>query len=508
MALINLRSLGVTLVAPLFSNLNLSIDAGDRLGLVAANGCGKSTLLRTIAGTFEPTTGDVTRARGLTIGHVEQDIPAGLAALTFREAVLAALPAEQAETESWRVDVALEEFDVPEELRERQLAALSGGWQRLAMLARVWVREPDVLLLDEPTNHLDLDRIARLEDWLNALPRDMPVVVASHDRAFLDAVTNRTLFLRPEASPVFSLPYSRARAALNEIDASEERRFEKDMKTAQQLRRQAAKLNNIGINSGSDLLTVKTRQLKERAERIEESARPAHQERSAGAIRLANSGTHARVLITLDDAAVTTPDGTLLFRTGRLWLRQGDRIVLLGRNGVGKTRLVDMVRRAIIEPEAADRAVRATPSLVLGYGDQGLSDLPDGDTPLNIITRRFSLGEQRARSLLAGAGIAVEMQSGPIGKLSGGQKARLGMLALRLAAPNFYLLDEPTNHLDIEGQEALEAELMRHETSCLLVSHDRSFVRAVANRFWLIDKRKLVEVEGAEDFFAEVAAGR
>ncbi len=508
MALINLRSLGVTLVAPLFSNLNLSIDAGDRLGLVAANGRGKSTLLRTIAGTFEPTTGDVTRTRGLTIGHVEQDIPAGLVALTFREAVLAALPAEQAETESWRVDVALEEFDVPEELRERQLAALSGGWQRLAMLARVWVREPDVLLLDEPTNHLDLDRIARLEDWLNALPRDMPVVVASHDRAFLDAVTNRTLFLRPEASPVFSLPYSRARAALDEIDASEERRFEKDMKTVQQLRRQAAKLNNIGINSGSDLLTVKTRQLKERAERIEESARPAHQERSAGAIRLANSGTHARVLITLDDAAVTTPDGTLLFRTGRLWLGQGDRIVLLGRNGVGKTRLVDMVRRAVMEPDAADRAVRATPSLVLGYGDQGLSDLPDGDTPLNIITRRFSLGEQRARSLLAGAGIAVEMQSGPIGKLSGGQKARLGMLALRLAAPNFYLLDEPTNHLDIEGQEALEVELMRHETSCLLVSHDRSFVRAVANRFWLIDKRKLVEVEGAEDFFVEVAAGR
>lgn len=506
MALINLRSLGVTLVAPLFSNLNLSIDTGDRLGLVAANGRGKSTLLRTIAGSFEPSTGEVTRTRGLTIGHVEQDIPAGIATLTFREAVLAALPAEQAETEAWRVDVVLEELDVPEELRDRRLSALSGGWQRLAMLARIWVREPDALLLDEPTNHLDLDRIARLEDWLNALPRDVPVIVASHDRAFLDAVTNRTLFLRPDASPVFSLPYSRARSALDEIDASEERRFEKDMKTAQQLRRQAAKLNNIGINSGSDLLTVKTRQLKERAGRIEEAARPAHQERSAGTIRLANSGTHAKVLVTLDDAAVTTPDGTLLFRTGKLWIRQGDRVVLLGRNGVGKTRLVEMVRRAIAEPEAADRALRATPSLVLGYGDQGLSDLADDDTPLGLITRRFSLGEQRVRGLLAGAGIAVEMQSGPIGKLSGGQKARLGMLALRLAAPNFYLLDEPTNHLDIEGQEALEAELMRHEASCLLVSHDRSFVRAVGNRFWLIEKRKLVEVDGPEAFFAEVAA--
>src|SRR5439155_2168779 len=129
-----------------------------------------------------------------------------------------------------------------------------------AMLARVLVTEPDVLLLDEPTNHLDLVRIGRLENWLNALPRDMPVVISSHDRAFLDATTNRTLFLRPERSQVFSLPYSRARAALSEVDASDERRYQRDIKAAWQLRQHAAKLNNIGINSGSDLLLSKTRQ--------------------------------------------------------------------------------------------------------------------------------------------------------------------------------------------------------------------------------------------------------
>jgi ATPase subunit of ABC transporter with duplicated ATPase domains len=502
MALINLRSLGATLRAPLFSNLNLAIESGDRLGIVAANGRGKSTLLRAIAGLFEPTSGEITRARGLTVGFVEQDVPAELGELTFRGVIHGALTAEQAESEGWRVDVVLEELDVPEALRERAMSALSGGWQRIAMLARVWVREPDVLLLDEPTNHLDLARIARVEDWLNALPRDMPVIISSHDRAFLDAVTNRTLFLRAEASQVFSLPYSRARAALDEIDASEEWRFQKEMKTAQQLRRQAAKLNNIGINSGSDLLTVKTKQLRERAERIEDATRPAHQERSAGAIRLANRGTHAKVLVTLDDADVTTPVGAPLFRTGRLWIRQGDRVVLLGRNGAGKTRLLNMVRQAIVEPDAADRGVKATPSLVLGYGDQGLSDLPDDDTPLALITRRFDLAEQRVRSLLAGAGMSIEMQSSRIGRLSGGQKARLGMLALRLTQPNFYVLDEPTNHLDIEGQEALEAELMRNEASCLLVSHDRSFVRAVGTRFWLIEKTRIVEVDGPEAFFA------
>src|SRR5579859_6289647 len=251
MALINLRSLGATLRSPLFSNINLAIAAGDRLGIVAANGRGKSTLLRCIAGVFEPTSGEVTRARGLRIGHVEQDVAADLAALTFHEAVRRALPAAEAARESWRVDVVLESLQVPQELRERALSALSGGWQRLAMLARVWVTEPGVLLLDEPTNHLDLAKMNQLEHWLNDLARDVPVIIASHDRAFLDAVTNRTLFLRPDASHVFALPYARARAALDEIDASEARRYRKDMKTAEQLRRQAAKLNNIGINSGS-----------------------------------------------------------------------------------------------------------------------------------------------------------------------------------------------------------------------------------------------------------------
>jgi ATPase subunit of ABC transporter with duplicated ATPase domains len=505
MTLINIRNLGITLGNPLFAKLNLTIGAGDRIGLVAANGRGKSTLLRCLAGTLEATEGDVTRSRGLTIGHVEQDVPPVLLALPFHEAVLQALPEDQQLNESWRVDMVMEALDVPDAMRERPVGQLSGGWQRLAMLARVSVTEPDLLMPDEPTNHLDLGKIARLEDWLNALPRDMPVIISSHDRAFLDATTNRTLFLRPEQSAIFALPYSPARAALDESDASDERRYQRDLKTAQQLRQQAAKLNNIGINSGSDLLVVKTKQLKQRADKLEDAAKPAHLERSSGAIRLANRGTHAKVLLTLDDAAVTTPDGTLLARTGKQFICQGDRIVLLGANGVGKSRLVAMLRRAVLEADGAVEGIKATPSLVLGYGDQALAELVDAETPMRMIIRRFDVGDARARSLLAGAGMTIEMQGKPIGRLSGGQKARLGMLALRLANPNFYLLDEPTNHLDIEGQEALESELMAQQASCLLVSHDRRFIRNVGNRFWLIEKRKLVEVESPEAFFAAAA---
>ncbi|MCV3206997.1 ATP-binding cassette domain-containing protein [Mesorhizobium sp. YC-39] len=504
MALISLKSLGVTMSAPLFSNLDLTIGAGDRLGIVAANGRGKSTLLKCLTGEMEPTSGDITRTRGLRIGHVEQSVPPALLDHSFHQVVADALPPEQAESELWRVDVVLDSLDVPEPMHARSIRALSGGWQRLALIARVWVTDPDVLLLDEPTNHLDLAKISQLETWLNALPREVPVVIASHDRAFLDATTNRTLFLRPEQSPAFALPYSRARQALDEADASAERKFQRDMKVAQQLRRQAAKLNNIGINSGSDLLTVKTKQLNQRAERLEDAAAPAHREKSAGAIRLANRGTHAKVLITLDDAAVETPDGTLLFRTGKRHICQGDRIVLLGRNGVGKSRFVTLIRNAIAEPETA-QSVKVTPSTVLGYSDQALSGMSSDDTPLAMVSRKFDVGEQRVRSLLAGAGIVIEMQEKKIGALSGGQKARLMMLALRLANPNFYLLDEPTNHLDIDGQEALEAELLAHQASCVLASHDRSFIRAIGNRFWLIGKRRLTEVDSPEDFFRSVA---
>jgi len=506
MTLITLRNLGVMLGAPLFSELNLVVNAGDRIGLVAANGRGKTTLLRCIAGAIEASEGEITRARGLTVGYVEQNVPEALMDRPLHAAVLETLSAEVQQSEGWRVDVALEQLEVPEALREMPLKHLSGGWQRFAMLARVLVTEADVLLLDEPTNHLDLARISQLESWLNALPREMPVIIASHDRAFLDATTNRTLFLRPEQSQMFSLPYTPARAALREADVSDARRYQRDLKTAQQLRQQAMKLNNIGINSGSDLLLSKTRQLKARAEKLEDAAKSAHLERSAGTIRLANRGTHAKVLLTLDDAAVETPDGRLLFRTGKQFICKGDRIVLLGPNGSGKTRLLTMLRAAIDNPDVAQAGIKATQSLVLGYCDQALAGLDDTETPMRAIVRRFDVGDQRARTLLAGAGLAIEKQGRPIAQLSGGQKARLGMLVLRLTQPNVYLLDEPTNHLDIEGQEALEDELMDHQASCLLVSHDRNFVRNIGNRFWLIERKKLKELEGPEGFFASAGA--
>ncbi|WP_353181332.1 ABC-F family ATP-binding cassette domain-containing protein [Bosea sp. (in: a-proteobacteria)] len=504
MSLIAVKDLSLIRAETLFAGLDLSIARGDRLGLVAANGRGKSSLLRILAGEEEATGGTLTRSRGLVTAFAPQDPPARLLTMSFHAAVRDALDAEAAETESWRVDVLLDDLAIDETLRGRSVGELSGGWQRSMLLARAAVIEPDLLLLDEPTNHLDLARIGVLERFLAALPRDCAVVAASHDRAFLDDVSSRTLFLRPAESADFALPYSRALQALDERDAARGRQFDNEMRKVRALRQQAAKLKNIGINSGSDLLVVKTKQLSERADRLEESARPAHQERSAGAIRLANSGSHARALVAIKDTAITTPDGRPLFRTGQLWIEKGDRIALLGANGTGKTRFVARLRAAL---GGDDAEIRGAGSLKLGHSDQSLSQLDAWASPWDAVKRSSEAGDQLARTLLAGAGIASEAQAAPISRLSGGLKARLAMLLLRLAQPNFYLLDEPTNHLDIEGQDRLEHELIEHEPACLLVSHDRAFVRAVATRIWVIEGRKLAEVGDPDPVFDRLMAG-
>ncbi|MFZ1347011.1 MAG: ATP-binding cassette domain-containing protein, partial [Tabrizicola sp.] len=344
MSLASLKDLSLTRATVLFKDLTLSIAKGDRIGLVAANGKGKSSLLRIMAGLEEATTGTLTTARGLVAAFAPQDPPAQLLPLTLYDAVRNALAPETAETESWRVDILLDDLAVDQATRHRQVRDLSGGWQRTMLLARAAVIDPDLLLLDEPTNHLDLSRIGVLQRFVASLPRDCAVIAASHDRAFLDDSSTRTLFLRTETSEDFPLPYSRALAALHERDTARGRQFENDMRKVRLLRQQAAKLKNIGINSGSDLLVVKTKQLSDRADRLEDSARPLVTERSAGSIRLTNSGTHAKALVTIRDMAVTTPDQRVLFRSGQFWIENGDRVALLGANGTGKTRLVARIR--------------------------------------------------------------------------------------------------------------------------------------------------------------------
>src|SRR3954454_4077802 len=156
---ITLRDVVVLSPHALFQNLSLIIGDGDRIGLIAGNGGGKTTLLRCLAGIAEPSSGTIVRSRGMSIGYVEQDVPTNLLNLSLAEAIRRALPAAERESNQWRVDVILDEFAAAPDLHTRLLRELSGGWQRLALIARAWIGEPDMLLLDEPTNHLDLSKI-------------------------------------------------------------------------------------------------------------------------------------------------------------------------------------------------------------------------------------------------------------------------------------------------------------------------------------------------------------
>jgi ATPase subunit of ABC transporter with duplicated ATPase domains len=227
-----------------------------------------------------------------------------------------------------------------------------------------------------------------------------------------------------------------------------------------------------------------------------------HKERP-GEIRLGNRGTHARVLVALETVTVEAPDGRRLFAIPKLEVAQGDRIVVLGRNGAGKSQLVQLLHRAMLAPDGLP-GIRVSPSLALGYVDQDMRQLPDKATAHDFILSRFRLGDQRSRAVLAEAGFSIERQGLPIAKLSPGQKARLGLLALRLSEPNFYLMDEPTNHVDIPGREQLEAEILDAQATCIVVSHDRSFVKAIGTRFLLIDKGRLREIDGPDEFYESV----
>jgi ATPase subunit of ABC transporter with duplicated ATPase domains len=493
MSLLYIRNLGVISPRVLFQNLDLAIHDKDRIGLIAGNGAGKTTLLRCLAGQAEPGAGEITRRRGLRVGFVEQDVPAHLLDLTLHEAVRRALPVAEREIGGWKTGMVLDLLETPAALRDRKLSELSGGWQRLALIARVWVADPDVLLLDEPTNHLDLQRLAVLENWINHATEGVAMVIASHDRAFLDHCTNRTLFLRSDDCRDYAHPFSRARDLLAADDAAREMKLLRDVREAERLRRNAGRLRNVGVNSGSDLLLKKSKQLTGRAEAIEQTLRPLVKTRS-GDIRLTNRGTHAKVLVSLHNVPVTTPVGEVLFHTGVLKIFQHDRIVVTGANGVGKSQFVRLLHRAMVGGEAL-AGVSVSPTVVVGYLDQQMSQLPSEPTPLGFLTDRFRVGDQRCLSLLAGAGFDIDTQRRPIAALSSGQRARLGLLALRLEQPNFYLLDEPTNHVDIAGQERLEAEILAHEATCVLVSHDRFFVRAIGTRFLHVEGKRIREVE-------------
>ena len=484
-----------------FGGVSFLLDDA-RTALVGENGAGKSTLLKCLAGGLELNGGKVIRSRGLRVGSVPQDVPDGLAQRLVRDVLGNSLTKVGHDGEDWRLDVLVDEIGVQPDILDKPFGALSGGWQRLMLIAAAArLEEPDILILDEPTNHLDLANINTLERWLT-VDFAVPMLVVSHDRAFLDRATERTLFLRRDGMHAFKSRFSVAREELLRRDAEAAHRAHLEDKEIRRLEMAAQRYKVWAVKNPD--LNKRKNAIESRIERIEKARTPTYTARERR-LELSDGDIDARVALRVIGLDVKAPDATRnLFAIDRLVVGAGDKIALLGANGAGKSTLLSALAKAF-DPKREHydslSPVRFNPACRLVYFDQTMRDLPVDQAILDYVTEADGVGEREAVRALASAGFAFARIGEPIGVLSHGERARLVFLKMKLLRPNFYLLDEPTNHLDIEGQEDLEAQLESKDVSCLFVSHDRFFTRSVATRYLEIGKGRLVEVDDPESFF-------
>jgi len=484
-----------------FENVSFLLDDA-RTALVGENGAGKSTLLKCLRGELELNRGQIVRSRGLRLGYVPQELPPHLIDLPVREVLDGVLARLGSIGEDWKVDILLDEIGVSPETAEQPFGALSGGWQRLLLIAAAArLEEPDILILDEPTNHLDLANINVLERWLTEETR-LPMLIVSHDREFLDRVTTRTLFLRSDGTHAFKTPFVQAREELLRRDAAAATRRKLEDKEIKRLEAVAARYKVWGVKNSDFHKKQKTTE--KRIARIQDTRAQVYASRERR-LELNDGEIEAKIALRLHDLKVTTPDGArTLVTIDRLAVGAGERIALLGVNGAGKSMLLSALARAYDPARVhydGQAAIRFNPACRLVYFDQRMQQLPPDSSPLEYLVQTKGATDAQAIGLLAKAGFEYKRIRDPILELSHGERSRLMFLRMKLVTPNFYLLDEPTNHLDIEGQEDLEAQLEETEVSCVFVSHDRYFTRSAATRFLEIRRGRLVEVEGPDEFF-------
>jgi len=475
----------------LFNGLDLAISSKDRLGLVGYNGCGKSTLLNLLAGALTADHGHISRSRGLKLARVEQFLPDSLLPLSLREVLASQVEPD----EGWRADVELSRLGFSEDQMVQSIDSLSGGQLNRLMLARALISEPQLILLDEPTNHLDLATLALFEQVLAAFSGALLIV--SHDRAFLDQLCPTTLVMRDQKLHRFELGYSAAREELARMDvAAAARRSAQDKKIAQ-VRASAKRLAEWGSVYDNESLARRAKSMFKRVERMEDEVTfvsdgsPLDLELSVGASK-------GKRMLTLEDLEIQVP-GKRLFAVDECFMRPGERIALLGHNGVGKTTLIKAILEQITlldntdsQPGLLSDSIRVSPQAKLGYYDQELASFTDkagADNPpkpsqslFEFVGRDIKRDDQAIVSALVAAGFEFEAHTTPVSQLSGGER-------------------------DIEGREQLERQLLASDAAVLFTSHDREFVRAIAQRFWIIEQGKLLEEVSADQFFARAAEG-
>lgn len=487
---------------PLLADITFTLKKGDRLGLIGHNGCGKSTLLKLLDGTISPNSGSVTRAHHCLLARVEQHLPEDLQTLTLLEAVMARLNEAQQHTDGWRAQALLASMGFDESAWQLTAGTLSGGQHTRLLLARALITDPDLLLLDEPSNHLDLPTLLWLEQFL----RDWngSFVLVSHDQHLLDNVTNGTWILRDHTLSFFQLPCSAAREALVERDKTDAHRHQAEQKEIDRIAASAKRLAIWGRVYDNEDLARKAKQMEKRIDKLKDSQTELAALNQWQLI-LKGEALPADRLLEMEDLAVSpAPDCPPLFSLNIQRLKSGDRVAIIGRNGCGKSSLLRLLWQHYQQP--LSEAIRLHPRVNMGYYDQTLHQLRDGDTLLEALEPFAALTERDRKMALISAGFAWLRHGQTVSTLSGGERSRLLFVGLTLARYSLLLLDEPTNHLDMEGKEALAETLQSYEGGVLLVTHDRTLIAKSCNRFWLIDNGELSEWHSLEGLYAQLTA--
>ena len=512
----------------LFNNLTFDVGDHDKVGLVGVNGSGKTTLFRILLVEETADSGEVLFSKNTRVGHLEQHTLQGKD-VTVWEAVesvfepLKVLERELADinrrlTEQEDAALIERQHQLQEQLAERgglyyksrvastltglgfeeslfhqPVSVLSGGQRSKIAMGRLLLSDANLLLLDEPTNHLDIESVQWLENFLRSYPGAL--VVISHDRYFLDRVTNRTMEIADHALFCTNGNYSVHRT-----------RREKDAEIAQHHYKTAQKAikkleENIALlkqwNREKSVRAAESRE--KRLEKMKEQQ--VVLEKAAATVSFGFSAAMTSGNEVLNVNELSMGFGDELFRHVNFQLRRGERAFLLGPNGCGKTTLLRLITG---ELKPWDGAVRLGAKVSIGYYDQIQSTLCPEKTAIDQLWDEYpQLTETALRHSLASFLFRGDEVFKPVSQLSGGEKARLLLLKLMLAHDNLLLLDEPTNHLDIASREALEDALEGYEGTLLVVSHDRYFINRMATRILHLEQDGCRSFDGNYDTYEE-----